>query len=236
MDRGTGAFTARAGESDTVRIRALSKSFGGERWLLRDADLAIAAGERVALLGESGCGKSTLLNIIAGLEPFDRGTVHTCGMPIQGLDADAAADLRRQRIGFVFQAFHLLGHLSAVRNVAIPLLLNGVDRDQAMARAHAALAGIGLSRRADAPATQLSGGEQQRVALMRALVHRPALVLADEPTGNLDPRSAGVAIREIAEQIEAAGAALLLVTHSEQAAALAARRIMIREARIEELN
>jgi putative ABC transport system ATP-binding protein len=215
-----------------LAIDHVSKRFTAERPILHEVCLTLGAGERVALLGESGSGKSTLLNLIAGLEPFDEGQIHVAGQPLRGLNADATAQLRRTVIGFVFQAFHLLPHLSAQRNVALPLLLTGVPRREALERAQAALAGVGLARRADDLPVTLSGGEQQRVALVRALVHRPALVLADEPTGNLDPSTAAIALDVIAEQVTRSRAALVLVTHSSHAAAIADRRVEIVDARL----
>jgi putative ABC transport system ATP-binding protein len=186
--------------------------------------MRIAPGEAVALLGESGTGKSTLLNLVAGLEPVDGGRILVADVDVCRLSPDAAAALRRRRIGFVFQAFHLLPYLSAERNVAVPLLLNGARPAEALDAARRLLAEVGLADRAAAMPRELSGGEQQRVALARALVHRPALVLADEPTGNLDPATAGKVLGLIAEQVRASGATLLMVTHSEQAAAIADRR------------
>ncbi|HMN83515.1 MAG TPA: ABC transporter ATP-binding protein [Burkholderiaceae bacterium] len=212
-------------------IDRVGKRFG-ERVVLADVSLILQPGERVALLGESGSGKSTLLNVIAGLEPHDHGTVQVMGEPVDGRDPDAAARLRRTHIGFVFQAFHLLPYLDAQHNVALPLLLSGSTPAAALARAREALARVGLAGHAGAMPAQLSGGEQQRVALMRALVHRPSLVLADEPTGNLDPKSAAQALRVIEEQVAETGAALLLVTHSEQAAAIAHRRVLLVDERL----
>ncbi|KAA0218868.1 MAG: ABC transporter ATP-binding protein, partial [Proteobacteria bacterium] len=186
------------------------KTFAG-RAVLDGVDLNVRRGERVALLGESGSGKSTLLHLIAGLEPVDAGMVRVAGTEVSALDADAAASFRRSAIGFVFQAFHLLPHLDAARNVAVPLLLNGVAAPAALERATAMLARVGLAGRASAWPRELSGGEQQRVALARALVHAPALVLADEPTGNLDPSTAAQALALIAGALESSGAALVLV-------------------------
>lgn len=212
-------------------LRGLSKRFG-ERVILDAVSLRIEPGERVALLGESGSGKSTLLNLIAGLEPADAGSIEIAGHPLHGLDDDAAAVLRRNFIGFAFQAFHLLAHLDAKRNVAVPLLLAGTPPSRAIERARALLDRLGLAARADAPVRELSGGEQQRVALARALVGQPALVLADEPTGNLDPRNARAALELIAEQARLSGAALLLVTHSHEAAEVAERRLLLRDGQL----
>ena len=215
-----------------VLLEALHKRFG-KRIILQDLTLRAEPGERIALLGESGSGKSTLLNIIAGLEPADAGRVEVAGRSLIGLDDDHAAALRRQLIGFAFQAFHLLAHLSVQRNVAVPLLLNGMPPAQALERAATVLGRLGLGDRLQAPISQLSGGEQQRVALARALVAAPRVLLADEPTGNLDPSSARTALALIAEQASESGAALLLVTHSHEAAAIADRRLVLREGRLE---
>ncbi|HYS12749.1 MAG TPA: ABC transporter ATP-binding protein, partial [Burkholderiaceae bacterium] len=175
--------------------------------------------EYIAIVGESGAGKSTLLNLIAGLESPDAGTIRIDGADIAALDDNARTRLRRSRVGFVFQAFHILPQLTLAQNVEVPLVLAGVDAQERAARAQAMLAAVGLgSRGASAPA-ELSGGELQRVALARALVHRPALVLADEPTGNLDPETANKTLALIADEIRARGAAGILVTHSSAAAA-----------------
>ena len=215
-----------------VLLEALHKRFG-ERIILQDLTLRAEPGERIALLGESGSGKSTLLNIIAGLEPADSGRVEVAGHSLIGLDDDHAAALRRQLIGFAFQAFHLLGHLSVQRNVAVPLLLNGIPPAEALERAATVLGRLGLGSRLQAPIRELSGGEQQRVALARALVAAPRVLLADEPTGNLDPSSARTALALIAEQAAESGAALLLVTHSHEAAAMADRQLVLRQGRLE---
>ena len=215
-----------------VLLEALHKRFG-ERIILQDLTLRAEPGERIALLGESGSGKSTLLNIIAGLEPADSGRVEIAGRSLIGLDDDHAAALRRQLIGFAFQAFHLLGHLTVQRNVAVPLLLNGIPPAEALERAATLLGRLGLGTRLQAPIRELSGGEQQRVALARALVAAPRVLLADEPTGNLDPSSARTALALIAEQAAESGAALLLVTHSHEAAAMADRQLVLRQGRLE---
>jgi putative ABC transport system ATP-binding protein len=220
------------GDPPAVLLEALHKRFG-KRIILQDLTLRAEPGERIALLGESGSGKSTLLNIIAGLEPADAGRVEVAGRSLIGLDDDHAAALRRQLIGFAFQAFHLLGHLSVQRNVAVPLLLNGLPPAQALERAATVLGRLGLGDRLHAPISELSGGEQQRVALARALVAAPRVLLADEPTGNLDPSRARKALALIAEQAAESGAALLLVTHSHEAAAIADRQLVLREGRLE---
>jgi putative ABC transport system ATP-binding protein len=214
-----------------IELRHVHKRFG-ERRILEDASLRIECGERVALLGESGSGKSTLLNLIAGLETPDDGSVHILDEEMSALDADARARLRRERIGFVFQSFHLLPFLDAVRNVAVPLLLGGMRSRAALAQAAHELDSVGLGARLHDRPQQLSGGEQQRVALARALVHRPAIVLADEPTGNLDPDSAHRALEQMVTAIAEREATLLLVTHSEAAAVIAGRRLRLQGHRI----
>ncbi len=206
-----------------LRLGKVTKRFGA-RSVLNAVSLEVAAGEYVAVLGESGIGKSTLLNVVAGLEPVDAGTVSFDGVELTRLDDDALTRLRRERFGFVFQAFHVLPHLSAAENVGLPLLLRRAPQDEIRRRAAAALAAVGLAGRESSMPRELSGGELQRVAIARALVGEPALVLADEPTGNLDPENARQVLRLFAEQVRAHGAAGILVTHSEAAAAGCDRR------------
>ncbi len=208
-----------------LRIDALCKSVPGTppRLLFHDLALRVGAGECVAVVGESGSGKSTLLNCIAGLEPVDGGEIEVAGERIDRLDDDALARLRRRHFGFVFQAFHILPHLSLLQNVALPLWLLERPEREAAARARAMLERVGLGGRADDAPQQLSGGEMQRVAIARALVHRPQLVLADEPTGNLDPGRAADVLDLLLAQIRGNGAAGVLVTHSRAAARRADR-------------
>jgi putative ABC transport system ATP-binding protein len=182
----------------------------------------------VAIRGESGSGKSTLLNIIAGLERPDAGTVTVAGSSLTHLDDDALTTFRRTKVGFVFQAFHVLPYLTVAQNVALPLTLAGQRDAAASARVLAMLASVGLADRAGSPPRELSGGELQRVAIARALVHRPAIVLADEPTGNLDPDSAAGVIALLRERMAAEGACGVLVTHSAEAAARADRVFTLR--------
>jgi len=199
-----------------LELANLTKTYGG-RTVLSNLSHVFEAGVFVAIMGESGVGKSTLLNLIAGLDAPDSGQVIVDGTPMAALDDDAATRLRRTRMGFIFQAFHVLPHLSLQQNVALPLLLNR----SATARAEAMLAAVGLAGRgADFP-RQLSGGELQRVAIARALVHQPALLLADEPTGNLDPETAGAILRLLRAEIKANGAGAIMVTHSHAAAEMA---------------
>ncbi len=201
----------------------LTKRFGSQT-LFEQLDLQLQRGELLALLGESGSGKSTLLNGLAALEPLDEGRVLLDGQDLLSLGEAGQAALRRERLGFVFQAFHVLPHLTVRDNIGLPLLLQGrpdADRVEEM------LAAVGLSDKARQLPRELSGGQLQRVAIARALVHRPSLVLADEPTGNLDPRHADQVMQLLRQQLQQQGAACLLVTHSAHAAALADRRLRL---------
>ncbi|MCU0840288.1 MAG: ABC transporter ATP-binding protein [Thiobacillaceae bacterium] len=208
-----------------VEARGLAKAYPGPvpRTVLRGVDLMLGAGEFVAVMGESGAGKSTLLNLLAGLDTPDAGRVAFDGRDLGGLDDDARTLLRRHEMGFVFQAFHLLPHLTAAENIILPLALNGWPAAERAARAAGMLAAVGLAERAAAYPRELSGGETQRVAVARALAHRPRLLLADEPTGNLDAANAVQVMALIARQVGEQGCAALLVTHSERAAARADR-------------
>ncbi|MBM3359410.1 MAG: ABC transporter ATP-binding protein [Betaproteobacteria bacterium] len=208
-----------------LTIRGLSKSYGGARprEILRGIELEVARGEYIAIMGESGVGKSTLLNLVAGLELPDRGSIALDGVETTALDDAQRTLLRRARIGFVFQAFHLLPHLTVAQNVALPLSLNGVPPGQAAARVAEMLAAVRLSDAARVHPRELSGGELQRVAIARALVHRPLLLLADEPTGNLDPGTAGPVLQLLRDQAKRESGAGILVTHSAAAAASADR-------------
>ncbi len=209
----------------TLDCRKLSKSYG-TRVVLDQVDLQLRPGEYVAIMGESGVGKSTLLNLIAGLDAPDTGELHIDGVPLGGAgahDDQQATLLRRQKLGFIFQAFHLLPHLSVRQNIALPLVLNGLPTD----RADAMLAAVGLAGRGQDLPRQLSGGEMQRVAIARALVHRPRLLLADEPTGNLDPETAADILHLLRREISDSGASAIIVTHSPVAAASADRVLML---------
>jgi putative ABC transport system ATP-binding protein len=212
-----------------LRIRSLSKSFSpsGVGKVLNAIDLDLAAGEFVAITGESGVGKSTLLNLIAGLDRYDSGSIEFEGRELAKLDDDALTRLRRSRMGFVFQAFHLLPYLTVAQNVALPLALQSSHLVIADRVAHL-LAAIGLAHRSASFPTEFSGGEMQRVAIARALVHGPALVLADEPTGNLDAEHAAQILLLLRDQIKQRNTAVILVTHSMTAAASADRVLNLR--------
>jgi putative ABC transport system ATP-binding protein len=205
----------------SLRLTGLAKAYGDDT-VFAGVDLQVAPGEVVALLGESGVGKSTLLHIVAGLERPSAGKVALGDTDVTALSEDAAARWRRRTLGFVFQAFHLLPHLSVAHNVALPLLLAGADDD---ARVQAMLDAVGLGGLGARLPRTLSGGQLQRVAIARALVHRPALVLADEPTGNLDAGNAARVLALLMQQVRGEGSACLLVTHSA-AAAQAADRVL----------
>ena len=202
-----------------LEVRGLAKRYG-DTPVFGGVDLQLARGEFVAILGESGVGKSTLLNCIAGLDSVDAGTVLIEGTEISALDATQQALFRRLHLGFVFQAFHVLPHLSVAHNVGLPLLL---QRRPDEARVQSLLDAVGLRGLGPRLPETLSGGQLQRVAIARALVHRPRLILADEPTGNLDPATAEKVMDLLAAQVREHDAACVLVTHSRMAAARADR-------------
>ncbi len=214
-----------------LEAEALARRYG-DRWILKDLSFAVGPGEFVAIVGESGSGKSTLLNLIAGLETPDSGTVRIGGTALNTLDDDARTLLRRVQIGFVFQSCHILPHLTVAQNVELPLVLLGIGVAERRARVASLLAAVGLGDRQASAPRELSGGELQRVAVARALVHRPALVLADEPTGNLDPDTAATVLALLGDQVRAAGAAGVLVTHSALAAARADRVLELDHGRL----
>jgi putative ABC transport system ATP-binding protein len=202
--------------------------------VLDRATLTVDPGDSVAIVGPSGSGKTTLLLLLAGLEQPVSGSVAINGVDLTTLDADALADLRRDRVGIIFQSFHLIGSLTALGNVALPLEIAG--HDDARTRAHEMLERVGLGHRERHYPSQLSGGEQQRVAIARALVHRPALVLADEPTGNLDKRT-GQQVSDILFDLhDRLGSTLVMVTHDEAVARRCGRRFYIDEGRLSEPN
>ncbi len=204
-------------------VRDLAKRYGDVP-VFSHVSLEVAAGEFVAIVGESGVGKSTLLNCMAGLDTWDEGSVILDGQDLAKLDDDARALLRRRSIGFVFQAFHVLPHLGVAQNVALPLMLLG-ERDDG--RVERMLDAVGLHGLGPRLPQQLSGGQLQRVAIARALIHGPSLLLADEPTGNLDPGTAAKVIDVLISQTRAHSASLVLVTHSEAAATRADRMLLL---------
>lgn len=208
----------------SLRVHNLSKHYGSTP-VFANVSLDVAPGEFVAIVGESGVGKSTLLNCMAGLDHWDSGSVQLAGNDLGTLNDDARARLRREAVGFVFQAFHVLPHLDVAQNVALPLLL--LNRPDP-ARVEALLDAVGLGGLGSRLPQQLSGGQLQRVAIARALVHQPALLLADEPTGNLDPTTAAKVMDALVAQTRQHGTALVLVTHSLAATAQADRVLHLR--------
>ncbi|MGE5639284.1 MAG: ABC transporter ATP-binding protein [Clostridia bacterium] len=206
-----------------LTLREVTKRFG-DRTVLNSVSLEVAAGEYVALLGESGIGKSTLLNVVAGLEAADGGDIFFEENNIRSMSDDELALLRRERFGFVFQAFHVLPHLTVEQNVALPLFLRNLAEE---GKAKRMIAAVGLAGREESLPRELSGGELQRVAIARALVGGPSVVLADEPTGNLDPANAKVVLALLKEQIKVHGAAGILATHSVEAAAQCDRAVRL---------
>ena len=210
-----------------LELNSLRKSVPSGKLLFDGLNLSLGAGEFVAIKGESGVGKSTLLNMIAGLDLADAGSIAIDGTVLEGLDDDARTRLRRDTIGFVFQAFHILPHLTLKQNIALPLILQHVGAGEAMNRAQLMLTAVGMEGRGEDYPRALSGGELQRIAIARALVHRPRLILADEPTGNLDPETAMRILDLFAKEVRESGAATLLVTHSDVAASVADRTLKL---------
>jgi len=217
-----------------LSLREIGKRFG-TRTVLSAVSLDVRSGEYVAIVGESGVGKSTLLNVIAGLEPADAGQVRFEGTDLGTLDDDARTHLRRDRFGFVFQAFHVLPHLTVGQNVGLPLLLRGFEPKEIDRKARDLIATVGMADRENSMPRELSGGELQRVAIARALVGEPKVVLADEPTGNLDQENARQVLALLRAQVKAHGAAGILVTHSAAAAASCDRRYRLTGAGLQSL-
>jgi len=223
-------------DEPAIVVRNLVKTFGDESPVeaLRDVSLTVRRGEHVALMGTSGSGKSTLLHLLAGLDVPTSGSIRIGGVELSELDEDGRALLRRRQIGLVFQSFHLLDVLSAGENVALALTIAGCRSTQARRRANDALAEVGLAHRAAHLPAQLSGGEQQRVAIARALAIEPLVLLADEPTGNLDSRQGRAILRLLRQLVDRHGLTLVVVTHDAAHAALADRRLRLRDGRLVE--
>jgi ABC-type lipoprotein export system ATPase subunit len=211
-----------------LEARSLSKTYEA-RTVLRDVSFTVLAGERVALTGPSGSGKTTLLNCLGGVDRPDAGTLVFDGEDMTSMSGRQLAGLRRQSIGTIFQFFHLLPTLTAAENIEFPLQLLGIASAVREKRAAALLDRVGIGHRARALPSQLSGGEMQRVAIARAVAHQPRLLLADEPTGNLDSTSGRNILDLLQEISQEQGVALVLVTHSEEAAAICTRRIHLRD-------
>jgi putative ABC transport system ATP-binding protein len=220
-----------------LRIRQLSRSFReGSRVhrVLDGLDAEVRSGEHLAIVGRSGSGKSTLLNLISGIDRADAGAVEIDGVEVTALGEPGRTLFRRAHVGFVYQFFNLIPTLDVAENVRLVLELNGVRGAAARHRSLAALAGVGLAARAHSAVDQLSGGEQQRVAIARALVHEPQLLLADEPTGNLDEETGREMLPVLLSLTRARGATLVIVTHDEALAATADRVLELREGRLHE--
>ncbi len=215
-------------DAAVLRLESLTKRYRADRPAVFEAlNLVLRAGEYLAIMGESGVGKSTLLNLLAGLDQPDTGRVLLDGQDLSGMDDDATTLVRRRSVGFVFQAFHVLPYLTVEQNVMLPLELLGVTATERVHRTAEMLESVGIAGLAQRFARELSGGEVQRIAIARALVHRPRLLLADEPTGNLDPRSAAQILALLRTQIKANSGAGILITHSRTAADTADRILIL---------
>lgn len=218
--------------SEVLVVSGLRRSFtqgNATIEVLRGVDLAIGAGEIVALLGPSGSGKSTLLQAVGLLEGGYSGSIRIGSEEAATLDNDGRTRLRRDKLGFVYQFHHLLPDFSAVENVILPQLIHGASGTEAEARASSLLGALGLSGRLDHRPSQLSGGEQQRVAVARALANRPALILADEPTGNLDEATADIVLGEFLKLVRGEGSAALIATHNERIATRMDRTLRLQD-------
>ncbi|MFO1459429.1 MAG: ABC transporter ATP-binding protein [Verrucomicrobiota bacterium] len=219
-------------ESPVLRVRDVRKSYEG-RIVLRGISFHVHAGERVALTGPSGSGKTTLLNCLGGVDRPDAGSIQLGNTSLEAMDDEALALFRRKRVGTVFQFFHLLPTLTAAENVELPLQLLGVPRADRETRVHALLERVGVAHRSRAFPSELSGGERQRVAIARAMGHGPELLLADEPTGNLDSVNGANILQLLTEWTGETKTALVLVTHSPEAASICHREIHLRDGQIE---
>ena len=201
-----------------LSLHSVGHAYSPEEWLFQGLDFELAQGEHVAIQGTSGCGKSTLLNIMAGLDVPTQGEVYWSDKPTSSWSTERRRSFRLSEMGFIFQAFHLLPHLSAQQNVMVPCLLGGQSGQDCSLTARSLLCDLGMQNRLDAKPTSLSGGEQQRVALARALVHHPKLIFADEPTGNLDTTTAVHTLSLLIELCKERQISLVMVTHSDFAA------------------
>ena len=214
--------------STVVNASALRKRYGDVA-VFSQVNLQVQAGEFVAILGESGVGKSTLLNVLGGLDQCEADTLTVCGEQLKSLSDDALAKLRRNHLGFVFQAFHVLPHLNVAQNLGLPLVLlgQGMQRAPVQRRVADMLQAVGLQGLGERLPAELSGGQLQRVAIARAIIHKPALILADEPTGNLDPSTAALVMQLLHAQAKAHNSALILATHAQAAAQKADRLLRL---------
>jgi putative ABC transport system ATP-binding protein len=229
-----GSEAGRPGDEPIIRLENLTRTYRvgeSEVRAVDDVSLTVRRGEFVALMGPSGSGKSTLLNLIGCLDTPSSGTYRLEGEPVQDLSEDQLAAVRQRRIGFIFQAYHLVPRMSAARNVELPMIFAGVDPRARRERVARALEAVGLSHRAHHRPDQLSGGERQRVAIARATVNEPAILLADEPTGNLDTRAGGEIVG-LLERLNAAGLTIVLVTHDPGIGAHAGRILHMRDGHI----
>lgn len=222
--------------SQRLKLNTITKTVPGGRLLFQNLNLQVGSGELVAIIGESGSGKSTLLNIIAGLDQADSGELLIDDESLTNLGENELTDLRRRKIGFVFQAFHILPYITLKQNVALPLAIGNTASSQANGLASAMLEHVGLGSRGEDYPRDLSGGELQRVAIARALVHNPALILADEPTGNLDLETATRILRLFAKATRERGAATVIVTHSLSAAKIADRILVLTPTGLQDYN
>ena len=219
-----------------IEARGLTKVYGSaqsEVYALRGVDMTVRAGEFIAVMGPSGSGKSTVMNILGCLDTPTSGTYHLFGTEVGGLDRDQRALLRRHFLGFIFQGFNLLARTTALENVELPLIYQGIAPDERHDRAMAALDKVGLTSRADHTPSELSGGQQQRVAIARAMVTRPGLILADEPTGNLDSARSREIMELLADLNRDEGLSILMVTHEKDMAAYASRVVTFVDGRIQ---
>lgn len=219
-----------------ITIQNVSKAYrqdsGPVFQALRNVSLSVNAGERVAIIGASGSGKTSILNLIGGLDQPDEGSIAVDGRQLSGMDDNALSDFRLKRIGYVFQSFNLLPHLTVEENIAVPLLLSGTGRRESRDRAREVAASVEMAGKVHRRPYELSGGEMQRVAIARAVVHDPILLLADEPTGNLDSHTGAVILTLLGRLNEERGVTLLIATHSDQCKRIADRIIGIRDGRI----